>query len=157
MGSSISFSSVPSGLVRAGRPVRGQALEAPRLVDHALEHALHRRRVEGPGIVAHDALQDPGLALRRVHGQPQPPLDAPDLDRAGGAAVEQAHELPVDEVDAAPPPIDLLVLVPRRVLRLRAPRHIALLSHRTWPATSPCGCSSRKRTSALPTTTPSAT
>src|SRR6476646_1398492 len=118
MGFSISFS-IGTGARLRLRSVRGQPLQAPRFVDDALEHPLHRHGIEGPGILAHDALQDPGLALRRRHGQPQPPLDAPDLDRAGGPAVEQAHQLAVDEVDAPPPLIDVVVL------------YIALLSHRT--------------------------
>src|SRR6187455_789721 len=84
MGSSISFSIATGARLRL-RSVRGQPLQAPRFVDDPLEHPL----------------QDPGLPLRRIHGQPQAALDAPDLDRAGGPAVEQAHQLAVDEVDAS--------------------------------------------------------
>src|SRR5437762_1369490 len=85
MGPSISFPSVASrtGLavrtVRAFRLLRGQPLQPPRLVDDALEHPLDRRRIQGSGIVAHHPLQDPRLPLRRVHRQPQAPLDAADL------------------------------------------------------------------------------
>src|SRR5262249_49039449 len=69
---------------------------------------------------------------------------------AGGAAVQQAHELGVDRVDALAQRLD--VRLPPRGGRLQ----LALFSHRTRPARSPSGFSSRKRTSALPTTTPSA-
>src|SRR5260221_1023349 len=110
MGSPTSFSLAPGARPRL-RSLRGQPLQAPRFVDDTLEHPLHRHGIEGPGIVAHHALQDPGLALRRVHGQPQAPLDAADLDRTGGPAVEQAHQLAVDEVDAAAPLVDLFAYI----------------------------------------------
>src|SRR5688572_26033002 len=84
-----------------------EPLQTPGLVDDPLEHAPHGQRLQRPRVLAHHPLQDPGLALRGVEGQPAALLDAADLHRAGGAAVEQAHELLVDGVDAPPPGLDL--------------------------------------------------
>ena len=107
------------------------------------------------------------------------PLDAADLDRAGRAAVQQLHQLVVDLVDAPAQVVDLrlaplrgspVVGRPSRPAaagrarrpggsggRVRLPAYVVLVSHLTRAPRSPCGCSSRKRTRALPTTTPSAT
>src|SRR5258708_38441862 len=126
MGSSISFS-IATGARRRLRSVRGQPLQAARFVDDTLEHPLHRHGIEGPGIVAHHALQDPGLALRRVHGQPQAPLDAADLDRTGGPAVEPSPQLALNEIHAAPPPRHPVL-------------YIALPLPPTCPSTSPYQC-----------------
>src|SRR4029079_19050677 len=95
-----------------------------------------------------------GAGARR----PRDPLEAAELHGARRAAVQQPHELLVDLVDASPPRLDLggVGRRPLRRVRRRGLRHIPLLSHRTCSATSPFGLSSRKRTRALPTTTPSA-
>src|SRR5262245_29641323 len=136
--------------------VRGQPLQAPALVDDALEHALDAPRVQGARVLARDALEDPGLALGGVDGQPERALHLADLHRARGTAVHEAEELRVDHVDALAERVDLPLRARGRgggggLLQL------ALFSHRTWAPRSPSGLSSRKRTSALPTTTPSAT
>src|SRR5262245_17246979 len=136
--------------------VRGQPLQAPALVDDPLEHALHAPRVEGARVLARDPLEDPGLALRGVDGEPQRALHLADLHRARGAAVDEAEELPVDHVDALAEGVDLALRALGRT-RLGRALQLALFSHRTWAPRSPSGLSSRKRTSALPTTTPSAT
>src|SRR5512144_1512136 len=122
--------------------VDGQPLQAPAFVDDSFEDALHRRGIQRSGVLAHHPLQDLGLALRGVDGQAQLGLEPPDLHRAGRAAVQQSHELRVDQVDAVSPFLDVL--------------HGAPLSHATWVPRSASGRSSSSRTSALPTTTPSA-
>src|SRR5262245_5935036 len=136
--------------------VRGQPLQPPALVDDPLEHALHAPLVQGARVLPRDALQDPRFALRRVDGQPQGALHLADLHRAGGPAVDQAEQLLVDHVDALSEPVYLALRALGRV-GLRRTFQLALFSHRTCAPRSPSGLSSRKRTSALPTTTPSAT
>src|SRR6185295_546702 len=137
--------------------VDGEALQAAALVDDSFEDALDRGRIQRPRVLPHHPLQDPGLPLRRVDGQAERPLHLPDLHRARRPAVEQPHQLLVDRVDAAAPLVDGVGVCRRRRLAVGGRLQIALLSHLTWPATSPSGCSSRNRTSALPTTTASAT
>src|SRR5712691_8218309 len=78
---SVSFPSI-AGSALPFRALARHTLQPPRLVDDPLEHPAHGHGIERPGIVPHHALQDPGLALRRVHGQAQPALDAADLHRA---------------------------------------------------------------------------
>src|SRR5262249_10586364 len=134
--------------------VRGQPLQPSALVDDPLEHALHAPRVQGPGVLARDPLEDPGLALRGVDGQPQRALHLPDLHRPGGAGVDEAEELLVDHVDALAQAVDLGLAARSAGFALL---QLALVSHRTCAPRSPSGLSSRKRTRALPTTTPSAT
>src|SRR4029453_5141578 len=135
-------------------PFARQPLQPAPFVDDALEHAPHRGGVERPRAGRRDALQHLRLAPGRVDGDARRPLDAPDLDRAGRAAVEQADQLRVDEVDAPAPLLDRAL---GARVRGRGRAHIALFSHPTFSPRSPAGSVSRKRTSALPTTTPSAT
>src|SRR5262245_47668226 len=136
--------------------VRGQPLQPAAFVDDPLKHALDAPRVERARVLARDALEDPGLALRGVDGQPERALHLADLHRAGGPAVHEAEELLVDHVDAPPQGVDLR-LGPRGGGGGGGLLQLALFSHRTCAPRSPSGLSSRKRTSALPTTTPSAT
>src|SRR5437762_99463 len=137
--------------------VDGQSLQAAALVDDSFEDAPHGGGIQRPRVLAHDPLQDPGLSLRRVDREAEGALHLADLHRARRAAVEQPHQLLVDHVDAAPPLVDGTLTRSRGRLCLGGRLQIALLSHVTCPATSPWGCSSWNRTSALPTTTASAT
>ena len=105
----------------------GQPLQAPALVDDALEDAPHRPAVERAGVVPLRAVEDPLLPLGLVDGHPDLPLDPADLHRARRAAVQQLHELVVDLVDA-PAQVVHLRLAPRA--RTRRPRP---LGHRRGP------------------------
>src|SRR5437773_2459921 len=136
--------------------VHGEPLQAAALVNDSLEDAPHGRGIQRPRVLAHDPLQDPGLSLRRVDREAEGALHLADLHRARRTAVEQPHQLLVDRVDAAPPLVDGTHTRSRGRLCLGRQLQIALLSHVTCPATSPWGCS-WNRTSALPTTTASAT
>src|SRR5207245_5614477 len=90
--------------------VHGEPLQPPALVDDSLEDAPDGGGIQRPGVLPHHPLQDPGLSLRRVDGQPEGALHLADLHRARRAAVEQPHQLLVDHVDAAPPLVDGAVL-----------------------------------------------
>src|SRR5258708_7637121 len=60
------------GAVSAGgnsTALHTQALQAPALIDDPLEDPAHRQSVEGPRVLAHQSIQDPGLPLRGIDGE----------------------------------------------------------------------------------------
>src|SRR5579862_1085343 len=128
----------------------GEPLEPSALVDDSLEDPPDRPRFEGPRVRVHHALENVGLTLGCVHRQAEAPLDPSDLDGACRAAVQKADELLVDPVDPLTPAGELLLVLP-------SPAHLPPFSHSIHSPTLPGGFSSKNRTKALPTTTPSAT
>src|SRR4029453_10805467 len=122
--------------------VRGQPLQAAPLDEDPLAPALHAPRVQRSRVLARDPLEDPGLALRGVDGQPQRAPDLADLHRAGGAAVHGAEELRVDHVDALAQAVDLGLGAGRAGGALL---QLALFSHRTCAPRPPSGLSARQR------------
>src|SRR5437667_889358 len=105
---SITMTMESSLLLRRGAfLVHRHSLQPAALVDDPLEDTPDRGRIQGAGVLAHHTLQDPRLALGRVHREPQRALDLADLHRACGAAVQQAHELLVDCIYAATPSVDV--------------------------------------------------
>src|SRR5574338_731618 len=74
--------------------------EAPRLIADPFEEPPDRGRIERARVDAFHVLEHLVFALRLVDRQAERLLRFPDGERAGGALVQQAHEIPVELVDA---------------------------------------------------------
>src|SRR5918995_5748820 len=136
--------------------------EAAGLVDDPLEQPRERRGAEWPAHRRRARLDVPQhfvLAGRLVDVDAQPLLDAPNLQRAGGALVQQGHELLVEFIDALTELVDLLHRSASRDSAC-APAP-SPLSHRMYDSTAGTSvgdapCSATTLTRALPTTAASA-
>src|SRR4029453_18067789 len=107
------------------------ALQAPRLVYHSLEQALHRLVVQRSRVDLLHVRQDFGLARWLIDLQAQQLLLASDLERAGRAGAERPHEQFVEVID--PPP----EIRQHRFCRRRIRFHSSLFSHATYFSTRP--------------------